>query len=171
MLNIPGVGLSHEIDQTLDEVYSTLISSFTWTTRALCFAIARRLGLKGIKRHCTFQPLLSFWTGLTISRDPDKSVLPLFERLKQNACAPEALCRILEMICSRSWDPLPVVWQRTIDVLIAHPNRGSRAAFAMYLPETLEYDNRNMFHYITSFLSNDNSGEEHIDVVGRIEQP
>jgi len=170
-LNIPGVNLIHEIDQALNELYNTMISSpYRDDGRNLRSTFAKRFELKGNEVEGTFSPLLSFWAVLAASRDPDRYILPRFEQLKQSVYSPEALFYILDQLCNGSWRQLPVVWQRIVDVLIAHAREGSRAALAMHPSEYAPYTNDKLSsrHHVASFLSNDMGGEEYIDMMRAI---
>jgi len=168
-LEVPGVDLSYSIDQALDELYNTLITSlYTDEGRVLRSTYAEMLKFKNAERDGTFTPLLSFWIGLARYQDPDRFILPRFERLEQSGCVLEALAYILRATCLRSWDQLPVVWQRAIDVLIAHPSQGLRVALTTHLPENLIFRSENTRHHIASFLSNGKGGEACIDVVSTI---
>jgi hypothetical protein len=124
--------LNHEIEQALDELLDAITSSlYTDNGRSLRPALSERSNHNRNERLVSYPPLLRFWMDLIVYVDPDRYILPRFERLEQGARSLETLGHIFSQISNRSWFKLPVIWQKLFDALFVRSGGRSRGAFVM----------------------------------------
>jgi hypothetical protein len=132
LLRIPGIDLNHEVEQTLDELFDALLSSlYVEDGTFMRKALSERLKLNTNRKQDTFIPLSDFWEGVADFPDPDRYILPRFERLEQSAHPHRLLDAILMSIAYSHTGPcnqLPAVWHRAVDFLAKQNIGQSRAA-------------------------------------------
>jgi len=171
LLENSGVDLSREIEQVLDELFDAIVTSiYKENGSALCAALSQRLEHGTRERYFTWRPLVDFWEAVAKLADLlDQYIIPRFDRLAQSACALEPLGCIIGVISGRSWDQLPVVFQKVVDVLITIGHTGGlfRAAYGMNSSGWLMDSTGEAIYHLTSFRADD-AGQEHIRMLPHV---